>query len=75
MQASLDTIQSAEEVREVAHFVEIFFFHDWCNLRCIIWLYGLISCLELQEVRATERRKQEEYIKQVEVCSHKFITL
>jgi hypothetical protein len=41
----------------------------------VIWLYDLISSWDLQEARVAERRKQEEYIKHVEVCFHKFLRI
>lgn len=38
------------------------------GIQHVIWLYDLISSWALQEARGAERRKQEEHIKQVEVC-------
>nr|CAN80561.1 hypothetical protein VITISV_040288 [Vitis vinifera] len=68
LQATLDTIHSTEEFREVAHLVNLCLYLSILVAQPshVMWLYNLAALWVLQEARTVERRKQEEHIRQIE---------
>lgn len=73
----MDTIHSTEEFREVAHLVNLCLYLSILVAQPshVMWLYNLAALWVLQEARTVERRKQEEHIRQIEVCLDKYYYL